>query len=234
MDSRHPPVREAIDMNKRLQALGGSLAQFVKQHRPAVIIVGAAVALLAAWRVVMALSSGGPAPAPVTTVPRPAVSAAPHPPAPLSAEGANGAPAGGPPASGGTTAGGTGTPGVGRPDPFSPLAGQIGSGTPHTTLPPVPPLSPNALGASAPGGGEPGAPGVSASPTTQFHLTGILDGQVPVAILNDASGSYIVAPGDTVVSGVRLVAVDADAHSVTLSWNDQSWQVRLAGGGTTR
>lgn len=211
----------------KLTRLRASVAQFVAQHRPAVMIVGAAVGLLVAWKVVMALTSGGPAPGPATTISRPAASM-PHGPAAPNA-GAPGATTGGQSASGATTAGGTGTPGTGRPDPFSPLAGQIGGGTPP--LPPVPPLSPNALGASAPGGGEPGIPG---GPTTQFRLSGIVDAPVPVAILNDATGSYIVEPGDTVVSGVRLVAVDAETHSVTLSWNDQSWRVRLAGGGTTR
>ena len=206
---------------KRLRA---SVGQFVAQHRPAVMIVGAAVGLLVAWRVVMALTSGGPALGPVTTTSRPAA-AVPNGPAAPNAGAGNGAASGGP--SSGTTAGGTGTPGTGRPDPFSPLAGQIGGAPP---LPPVPPLSPNALGASAPGGGEPGPGG----PATQFRLSGIVDAPVPVAILNDATGSYIVEPGDTVVSGVRLVAVDAETHSVTLSSNDQSWQVRLAGGGTTR
>ena len=212
---------------KRLRA---SVAQFVAQHRPAVMIVGAAVGLLVAWRVVMALTSGGPAPGPVTTIPRPAA-AVPNGPAAPNAGAGNGAASGGP--SGETTGGGTGTPGTGRPDPFSPLAGQIGGGTPP--LPPVPPLSPNALGASAPGGGAPGggAPGPG-GPVIQFRLSGIVDAQVPVAILNDATGSYIVEPGDTVAPGVRLVAVDAETHSVTLSWNDQSWQVRLTGGGTTR
>jgi hypothetical protein len=208
---------------KRLRA---SAAQFVAQHRPAVMIVGAAVGLLVAWKGVTLLTSGGPAPGPVTTTSRSAAAVPNAPAAPNT--GAPGATAGGQSASGGTTAGGAGTPGTGRPDPFSPLAGQIGGAPP---LPPVPPLSPNSLGASAPGGGEPGAP---VGPATQFRLSGIVDAPVPVAILNDATGSYIVEPGDTVVSGVRLVAVDAETHSVTLSWNEQSWQVRLAGGGTTR
>ncbi|HLW48962.1 MAG TPA: hypothetical protein VKW09_14510 [bacterium] len=218
-----------------MMRLRGTVTQFVAQHRAPVMIVGAAVALLVVWRVVMALSSGGPAPAPVATAPRPAASTAPQGggAATPNAGATTGATGGGRPDTGGAPAG-SGTPGTGRPDPFSPLAGQVGPGSPNAPLPPVPPLSPNTLGASAPGGGEPGAPAVSGSPTTQFRLSGIVDGQVPVAILNDAAGSYIVEPGDTVVSGVRLVAVDAGTQSVTLLWNDQSWQVRLAGGGTTR
>jgi hypothetical protein len=215
-----------------LGSLGAPITQFVKQHRPAVMIVGGAVALLVVWRVVMALSSGGPAPAPTTMAPHPAVSAMPHP----ATAGQAAAPNGGAAAGGSTgIAGGTSTAGTGRADPFSPLAGQLGPGAPTSPLPPVPPLAPGALGASAPGGGEPGLPGAVGNPPAQFRLTGIVDGQVPVAILNDATGSYIVEPGDTVVTGVRLVSVDAGTRSVTLSWNDQSWQVRLAaGGGTTR
>jgi hypothetical protein len=230
MGSRHPQAREAIDVNKRFQALGGPVAQFVSQHRPAVMIVGAAVGMLVAWKVVAALTSG---PAPVTTPIRPAASVAPHPPATPNPGAAAGG-ATGQPGTGTTAGAAPRAPGTGRPDPFSPLAGQVGPVGPTAPLPPVPPLSPNALGASASGGPEPGAPGLSGSPTTQFHLTGIVDGQVPVAILNDSVGSYIVEPGDTVVAGVRLVAVDADSRTVTLSSNDQSWQVRLAGGGTSR
>ena len=212
----------------KLTRLRASVVQFVAQHRPAVMIVGAVVGLLVAWKGVTALTSGGPVSTPVTTVPRRPAASTPARPATPTA-GAPGATTGGQSASGGTTAGGTATPGTGRPDPFSPLAGQIGGGAP--LLPPVPPLSPNAVGASAPGGGEPSAPG---GPAAQFRLSGIVDAPVPVAILNDATGSYIVEPGDTVVSGVRLVAVDAETHSVTLSWNEQSWQVRLTGGGTVR
>jgi hypothetical protein len=214
-----------------LTALGAPITQFVKQHRPAVVIIGAAVGLLVVWRVVMALSSA-PAPAPVAVAPRHAVSMVPHPVPGGPAATPNGAAA--PGSTGGSpTGGGTGVPGTGRPDPFMPLAGQLGPGSPNAPLPPVPPLAPGALGASAPGGGEPGAPGAPAGPTS-FRLTGIVDGELPVAILNDTTGSYIVAPGDTVVAGVRLVSVDAGRRSVTLSWNDQSWQVRLAGGGTSR
>jgi hypothetical protein len=218
-------------VNKRFRALGEPVAQFVGQHRPAVMIVGAAVGLLIAWKVVMALTSG-PASPPVTTAPRSATSAMPHTPATGNPGTAAGKTAADQPATGATASGGA--PGTGRPDPFSPLAGQTGPGSPPAPLPPVPPLSPNALGSPASGGAEPAAPGLSGSPTTQFHLTGIVDGQVPVAILNDSEGSYIVEPGDTVVAGVRLVAVDADSRTVTLSSNDQSWQVRLAGGGTSR
>lgn len=214
-----------------LGSLGGPVREFVKQHKPAVMIVGGAVALLVVWRVVMALSSGGPAPAPVATAPRPAVSVVPHAPTGPATSPVTGGASG---TAGGSALGSSGgTPGTGRPDPFSPLAGQLGPGAPNGPLPPVPPLAPGALGASAPGGGEPGAPGAVTNPT-QFRLTGIVDGQVPVAILNDPNGSYIVAPGDTIVTGVRLVSVDAGSRSVTLSWNDQSWQVRLAGGGTSR
>jgi hypothetical protein len=42
-----------------------------------------------------------------------------------------------------------------------------------------------------------------------------------------------VESGDTVTSGVRIVAIDAENRSVTLRSNDQSWQLRL-GGGTSR
>ena len=125
-------------------------------------------------------------------------------------------------------------PGTGRPDPFSPLAASGGSRPASTNppLPPVPPLSPGALGPSgftAPGSPLPGAPDLS-GPRGQFHLTGIVRGSVAVAILNDGAASYIVEPGDTVTPGVRVVAIDAGNHSVTLASKDQSWQLRLEGG----
>gem|GEM_PF-1683191 len=128
-------------------------------------------------------------------------------------------------------------PNTGRPDPFSPLAatGGGGGGRTNPSLPPVPPLSPGALGPSgfpAPGSPLPGAPDLS-GPQGQLHLTGIVYGPVAVAILNDGAASYIVEPGDTVTPGVRIVAIDAENRSVTLASKDQSWQLRL-GGGTIR
>jgi hypothetical protein len=118
---------------------------------------------------------------------------------------------------------------TGRPDPFSPLATPGGGArSANPPLPPVPPLSPNALGTSA----SPAVP-AQASVTERFHLTGIVNGPTAVAILNDGADSYIVEPGDTVTSGVRLVAIDAGNRTVTLASQNQSWQLRL-GGGTGR
>jgi hypothetical protein len=124
--------------------------------------------------------------------------------------------------------------GTGRPDPFAPLATSGGGGpaSANPPLPPVPPLSPGALGPSASTQGGLPASGVL-GPAGRFQLAGIVNGEVAVAILNDSAGSYIVQPGDTVTPGVRVVAIDAANHSVTLTSETQSWQLRL-GGGTSR
>jgi hypothetical protein len=97
----------------------------------------------------------------------------------------------------------------------------------------VPPLAPGALPPVASAGAAgPGAPDLAG----EFHLTGIIFGPSAFAILNDATRSYIVEPGDVVASGVRVVAIDAENQSVTLASDGQSWQLRLAGlrGGTSR
>jgi hypothetical protein len=139
------------------------------------------------------------------------------------------APAGPATASG---ASGVPSPGTGRADPFSPLVTPPSANRPASTnppLPPVPPLAPGALSPSAttpPGSALRGAQG-------QLQLTGIVYGPTAVAILSDGATSYIVAPGDTVTSGVRIIAIDAENSTVMLASRDQSWQLRL-GGGTSR
>lgn len=125
-------------------------------------------------------------------------------------------------------------PSTGRSDPFAPLV-TPGGGSPasiNPTLPPVPPLAPGSFGPSASNGAGPALPGLPGTPGThgQFQLTGIVVGPSAVAILNDGAGSYIVEPGDTVTPGVRVVAIDAQNQTVTLTSKDQSWQLRLKGG----
>jgi hypothetical protein len=124
-------------------------------------------------------------------------------------------------------------PGTGRPDPFVPLASAAAPAavTNPSSLPPVPPLSPTALGplgGPAPGSGVPGGPALP--PRAQFRLTGILFGPTAVAILNDGSASYVAEPGDPLARGVRLVAIDGANDSVTLALNNESWQLRLERG----
>jgi hypothetical protein len=201
-------------------------------------VAAVAVAGFGAWRM-MALHPGGsgqPA-APIvvpgaTAEPRPAAHpagavGAPAPsarrPAPVAGAAAPAAqpPSGSPiPAS------------SGRPDPFAPLVAQAApSGGPGSVpLPPIPPLAPGAV-PGGPGSAIPGAPAApDTGPMDKLQLTGIVYGPGALAILNDAGSSYIAGPGDTVPSGVRVVAVDVQHRSVTLAWQDHSWQLRLEGG----
>lgn len=137
-------------------------------------------------------------------------------------------------AAGAQAASGPPPAGTGRPDPFVPLVSSGGPAavTNNPPLPPVPPLSPTALGPAGspvPGAGAPAGLGLP-EPRAQFHLTGIVFGPEAVAILNDGAVSYVAAPGDALARGVRVVAIDGANDSVTLAWNNQSWQLRLEGG----
>jgi len=229
------------------------LREFIGKHRAAAVIVAVAAAALAGWRIYAMLGAGAPA-APRSVV-QPA--APPAPAAHLSgaaAPAAPGAPSSGAstgsPAAGSTTAVAPGVrapaapstapvasgapPSTGRADPFAPLA-TPGGGSPasiNPPLPPVPPLAPGSFGPSASTGAGSALPGLPGTPGThgQFQLTGIVLGPSAVAILNDGAGSYIVEPGDTVTPGVRVVAIDAQNQTVTLTSKDQSWQLRLEGG----
>jgi hypothetical protein len=238
----------------KVKGLGDTISTYVKTHRAAVGIVGAAVAALVVWKAATGLGmlhTGAPAASvstrPAATAPHPMQAVSPTHPATGQVPGAGGA-------AGGTAAGATASgqpasgqgagpaqddsagavPGAGRSDPFSPLetAGPTPPGG-GRAMPPIPPLPP---GAGQDASLNPAQGGASmADPQSRFKLVGIVNGAVPVAILNDATGSYIAQPGDTVVSTVRLVAVDADARRVTLAWNDQLWQLSLTtGGGTSR
>jgi hypothetical protein len=171
--------------------------------------------------------------APLTTIPGASPSAG--------AVAADGSPSGTTPAAPGASAGATPAktvspdgatpppPGTGRPDPFVPLVSSAAPSPAAPPLPPVPPLAPGALGPSAPT--LPGlGPSAQTNPGAQLRLTGIVYGESALAIINDGAASYIVAPGDTVASGLRLTAIDAANGTVTLASNKQSLQLSLGGG----
>lgn len=233
------------------------LRRFADTRLIAAAIVALVLIALTVWKVGQSL---GPTAAPAATAPsatRPAT--APHgssTTAPAAQTPSRATPAGQPETgrpAGSTAAARTAAmtsnpsspppPGTGRADPFSPLvspgAAATGPATATgggTALPPIPPLSPLAAigprASSTPGSGGPAAAD-AARPRGQLRLTGIVDGPTAMAILTDGAGSYVVQPGDAIPSGVRLLTVDAMNSSVTLAWNNQSWQLHL-GGGTTQ
>lgn len=60
-----------------------------------------------------------------------------------------------------------------------------------------------------------------------YRVAGIIwDGQA-LAILEDAKGSYIVSPGDTLGSGARVVSIDARRGIVTVEHDGVSEQLVL-------
>lgn len=89
-------------------------------------------------------------------------------------------------------------------------------------LPPVPPLLPGGL----PVPGAPGGPAGAA-----FRVAGVLGGSEALAILEDGARSYIVAPGDVPVPGVRVVAIDVGRGVVALVRNGVPQELQLERGG---
>jgi hypothetical protein len=125
---------------------------------------------------------------------------------------------------------------AGRSDPFiSPLGAAVGGtggpGVASLPLPPVPPLPPGAIG---PGGGPypPGRP--AAPPQPVYRLTGILGDTSGLAIVEDGSATHIVAAGDVLAPGVRVVSVDPVRGVVALTRDGVPITLRMDQGGNAR
>lgn len=203
------------------------LRDFVRRYPIASIAVIVAVVVLlglAAYRTMLGASAAAPppqaatspspeaTPAPATTPP--AASAVTPPPAVSAVT----------PTKSAVTP--TSPPGAGRPNPFQPLispqapSAPAGGGAP---LPPVPPLAPGLP--AAPASATPPVP--AAPPAPEFTLVGFLWGDRALAVLQDSQGSYIVAPGDIVRPGVRVVAIDVRREVVELDQHGTKFSVGL-------
>jgi hypothetical protein len=51
-----------------------------------------------------------------------------------------------------------------------------------------------------------------------LRLVGFVMGRTSLALIEDGKRSYLVAPGDLVIPGLRVVAVDATRQRVRLQW----------------
>lgn len=108
-----------------------------------------------------------------------------------------------------------------------PFISPIGTGGGVQALPPVPPLLPGGL----PVPGAPGGPSPTVLAGVAFRVAGVLGGSEALAILEDGTKSYIVAPGDVLAPGVRVVAIDVGRGVVALIRNGVSQELYLERGG---
>lgn len=141
--------------------------------------------------------------------------------------------------------------GAGRPDPFQPLvvekpAGQprrpalappaapVVPAVPPLPLPPpsVPPPPPTQQPATVPQ--QPAAPPPQPAPAQgpsfpQLVITGILSNARPLAIVRAGGTTSIVAEGEEVIPGVKVVRIEPEAGRVVVEVNGRSVEVRLGG-----
>ena len=115
---------------------------------------------------------------------------------------------------------------MGRANPFLPLGSPQGSSAAPSggpILAPVPPLPPAGPAGPAQGVAS-GAP-----PAPAYRVVGFVWGDSALAILEDGQDSYIVAPGDTVKPGVRVVAIDDRRELMQLDRDGMPVQLMLPG-----
>lgn len=235
--------------------------ELVRRYPVAATAIALAVVALAGWRAYQTLAgppaatpgatpTGGPRAPDTTSTGSPATAATggPAATAPTSVAGAPGAPrpseqaAGASQAPGGgsappvTAQAGTSEPTDGRPDPFISPLGAVAGGTARAgvgslPLPPVPPLPPGPIGPS----GAPVPPGAPvAPPQPVYRLTGILGDSTGLAIVEDGTETHIVAAGDLLAPGVRVVSVDPVRGVVALTRDGMPLQLRMDQGGNAR
>jgi len=142
--------------------------------------------------------------------------------------------------------------GAGRPDPFQPLVVEKPAGQPRRpalappTAPAVPavpplPLPPPSVPPPPPAAPQPAtAPQQQAAPPPQpapaqgaslpkLVITGILSNARPLAIVRAGGTTSIVAEGEEVIPGVKVVRIEPEAGRVVVEVNGRSVEVRLGG-----
>ena len=205
------------------------LKEIVRKYPLASAAVAGALALLLGWQVyqgVVTRSVSGPAAVapPARTAPTPAGAPSPTTPgAPVPAAPGPGTTPGGaanPPAPPSPVSGVM--PPAGRADPFIPLVSTGGGGR----LPPVPALSPSGVplpGMPFPPGGPGGEGGL--------RVAGIIWDRGALAIVVDERGSYIVAAGDEITPGLRVVRIDVGRRVVEVQRSGTRQELTLQGRG---
>lgn len=206
------------------------LREIVRKYPLASAAVAGALALLVGWQVyqgVVTRRVSGPAAVapPARTAPTP-----PRAPSPTTP----GAPGPAAPGPGATPSGAANPPAppspitgvmppAGRADPFIPLVSTGGGGG---RLPPVPALSPSGVplpGMPFPPGGPGGEGGL--------RVAGIIWDRGALAIVVDERGSYIVAPGDEITPGLRVVRIDVGRRVVEVQRSGVRQELTLQGRG---
>lgn len=202
----------------------GALRDLIRRYPVAAIAVVVAAAALGGWSIYQSRLAQQ-AVAPVSQAPPPkatAPSATPPPSTPTTPAGA-GATAPSAPSAG--QASSPPRPAQGRPNPFQPLATPSGS-TPAPSgaaIPPVPPLPP---GGSS---GQSGPAQAAAPAAPPYRLAGLVwNDAAALAILEDGPQSYIVRPGDRVIPGTAVVAIDVRREVLRLARGGTLLELKLA------
>lgn len=203
----------------------GALRDLIRRYPVAAIAVVVAAAALGGWSIYQ-LRLAQQAVAPVSQAPPPkatAPSATPPPSTPTTPAGAGATAPSAP--SGPGQASSPPQPAQGRPNPFQPLATPSGS-TPAPSgaaIPPVPPLPP---GGSS---GQSGPAQAAAPAAPPYRLAGLVwNDAAALAILEDGPQSYIVRPGDRVIPGTAVVAIDVRREVLRLARGGTLLELKLA------